>query len=121
MGELTFDLRIQLFKIHIGIRIRPLPRTWKWGFPFGRPTTSLFLGPIEFTVFVRRYNKLINLSLSVSAAIREQHISFRLHPFRRWRWKFENEKEAWLSSASVFCGPISIYAHGPYWEDANKP
>ncbi|MFA5344757.1 MAG: hypothetical protein WC315_00565 [Candidatus Omnitrophota bacterium] len=111
LKAIRFDLRLNLLKVHVGVRIRPLIRSWKW-FPYGLIPTCLWLGPIEFTVFAGKYAKWLDFSCSVDFDLKEEGISFRFNPF--W-WElgttFSLDGMNGYFTAYPKCGPLHIYAY----------
>jgi len=118
--RLVFDTRLTVMGFHFGIRIRPFPRNWEC-LPFGFSWTCIWLGPLEFTLAkMRSRRRPVEMSTSVELTIRNLKISLRLH--NTLHWSLRTDEQRWGNSASIWMGPLWIYASKPTEnkEDGNE-
>jgi hypothetical protein len=109
LKELVFDFRVDFLKLHVGIRIRPLPRSWEL-FPYGIIPTCLWVGPIELTFC--RAREWFGLQCAVSFDMELSGLSFRFNPLQ---WELAphiatNSLVGYVSAYNM-CGPFHIYSH----------
>jgi hypothetical protein len=118
MIDITTDTRLNLCKVHVGIRTHLNPMRWKFGLPH-KPHKwwiNPFFGPIELTLFAGKHAEWISLSTSIdfewgrlraSGSIANLK-SYRFHPFI-WKRSFEDSNRFDTYWSSRWFGPIWIY------------
>ena len=108
LESLVLDFRVDFLRLHVGIRIRPLPRSWHL-FPYGVIPTCLWVGPIELTFC--RVREWFGIQCAVSFDMKLSGLSFRFNPL--W-WGLETDLSSSLNgylSAYNKCGPFHLYSH----------
>jgi hypothetical protein len=109
LQAIVFDFRLTLLRFHFGIRIRPLPRSWRF-FPYGVIPSCLWVGPLELT-FGKLSEGLFETSIFVDFSLVNSGISFRFVP--RW-WKLgvtiDNKLMGYVNAYS-HCGPLHIHSY----------
>lgn len=110
----TIDLRLGLWRLNFGLRIRTLDWRWYRYKPFKWQWNPWF-GPIELNVYWSRVpQRLLSASASIDFERKGRLRSYRFHPIGSWRRKSDEiVDEPWTWSRCRWWGPFWFYERRP--------